>query len=443
MKYLKHLAVLMLAAIIFTSCGDSSFKTTETGLQYKFYENVDGPTPNVGDLITLNMIYGTADTIIFDGRNIPTGMETPLDSSVYPGDLFEGWAMMSEGDSASFLISADSLFLTVFKAPSLPPYIEPGEFLTFDVKMISFRSMEEKSMEEAGALEEYKVKAGADLASYLETNNINTEPLESGLIFIEEKKGSGPKPTADDAITINITISGIDGTEIYTTIGREPVEYMYGLDTESKGLEQGVGMLSKGGKARLIVPHQIAFGAEARGEVITPYSTIIYDVELVDMRPKAEYEAEMAARSEMQAQQQAQQQVDAAQKMNEEQGLRDKYLAENGITTQPTASGLYYVETEAGTGPKASAGSTVSVHYTGALLDGTEFDSSLTRGTPYTFTLGRGEVIRGWDEAIAMMSKGGKATLVIPSSMAYGAQDRGNIPPYATLVFDVELVDVK
>jgi len=109
-----------------------------------------------------------------------------------------------------------------------------------------------------------------------------------------------------------------------------------------------------------------------------------------------------------------------------------------------TASGLEYIETEAGTGAQAEAGKNVSVHYTGRLQDGTVFDSSVSRGVPITFPLGAGRVIKGWDEGIALMKVGGKAQLIIPPELGYGASGAGGvIPPNATLIFDVELVNVK
>ena len=108
-----------------------------------------------------------------------------------------------------------------------------------------------------------------------------------------------------------------------------------------------------------------------------------------------------------------------------------------------TSSGLEYIEVEAGTGAQAVAGKTVHVHYTGKFQDGKVFDSSISRGEPLSFQLGRGNVIKGWDEGIALMKVGGKAQLIIPSNLAYGERGAGGvIPPNATLVFDVELVSI-
>jgi peptidylprolyl isomerase len=109
-----------------------------------------------------------------------------------------------------------------------------------------------------------------------------------------------------------------------------------------------------------------------------------------------------------------------------------------------TATGLGYVEIAEGTGAQPKAGDSVSVHYTGWLKSGQKFDSSRDRGQPLEFRVGRGQVIKGWDEGVGSMKVGGKRKLIIPAHLAYG--DRGAagvIPPGATLVFEVELVGIK
>ena len=109
-----------------------------------------------------------------------------------------------------------------------------------------------------------------------------------------------------------------------------------------------------------------------------------------------------------------------------------------------TASGLQYKDILVGTGAAAEEGVTAVVHYTGWLLDGTKFDSSLDRGVPFEFVIGRGQVIKGWDEGVASMSVGGKREFIIPPDLAYGDQGAGGvIPPAATLRFEVELIELR
>ncbi len=116
-------------------------------------------------------------------------------------------------------------------------------------------------------------------------------------------------------------------------------------------------------------------------------------------------------------------------------------MAEETVTT---ASGLQIKTLVVGTGDKAEPGKTAVVHYTGWLLDGTKFDSSVDRGTPFEFPLGAGRVIKGWDEGVATMNIGGKVELIIPPDLAYGPSGAGGvIPPNATLKFEVEFLDQK
>ncbi len=117
-------------------------------------------------------------------------------------------------------------------------------------------------------------------------------------------------------------------------------------------------------------------------------------------------------------------------------------------TTTTTASGLQITDTTAGTGASPRPGQTCVMHYTGWMytdgVKGKKFDSSVDRGQPFEFSIGQGQVIKGWDEGVASMNVGGKRTLIIPPALGYGAsQPGGAIPPNATLMFDVELLGVK
>ena len=128
----------------------------------------------------------------------------------------------------------------------------------------------------------------------------------------------------------------------------------------------------------------------------------------------------------------------------EEKAKQKELLDSVAVGYEETASGLRYQILQKGTGKKATKGAGVSVHYKGQLLDGTVFDSSYKRKQPIDFNVGLGQVISGWDEGIQLLQVGDKARFVIPSNLAYGAAGAGGvIPPDATLIFDVELMDVK
>jgi peptidylprolyl isomerase len=130
----------------------------------------------------------------------------------------------------------------------------------------------------------------------------------------------------------------------------------------------------------------------------------------------------------------------SAMAAQEQSGNKEKTAA---VKTVTTASGLKYTDVKVGSGASPVKGKQVKVHYTGTLENGKKFDSSVDRNEPFTFIIGVGQVIPGWDEGVMSMKVGGKRKLVIPSKLGYGAAGAGGvIPPNATLLFDVELLDV-
>jgi peptidylprolyl isomerase len=165
-----------------------------------------------------------------------------------------------------------------------------------------------------------------------------------------------------------------------------------------------------GGKRQIVIPAELGYGEQGAGDVIPPNANLIFEIELLDVQPGPP-EAPTA-------------------------------VDEEDYTT--TESGLKYYDIVEGEGAVAEEGQMVSVHYTGWLTDGTRFDSSLSRGQPFVILLGSQQVIEGWIEGIPGMRVGGQRQLVIPPELAYGEQGAGDvIPPNATLIFEIELLNIQ
>lgn len=214
----------------------------------------------------------------------------------------------------------------------------------------------------------------------------------------------------------------------------QPIQYMLSKSQYKGDLNEALAMVHKGDSVSFIFQADSFFMKTLRSPQVPPLFDSVKDLyfhlKVVDIKPESP--------------EQNKQRVERENAEKNEPALIQSYLSANNITVQPTASGLYYIETKPGTGANPAAGKTVKVHYTGTLLDGTKFDSSLDRGEPFEFILGQGQVIKGWDEGIALMKKGGKAKLIIPSSIGYGNRAAGpTIKPFSTLVFEVELLDIK
>lgn len=434
---LLSFALISALLILYSSCQKSpytGFKETSSGMYYKFhYRSGDTNKPQLNELMTLDLQYGTEDSTLFDSKLTGRPMIIPLAESQYEGDIYEALAMMAVGDSATFILAADSFYLVTARAPMVPDFIDSNGVIFFDVKLIASQTQEEFQAERQRQNQERAQEELANLEKYLEENHIEVEPTGSGLYFIETEIGSGRKPKEGEWIKVHFSLSLLDNQPIYTTFDTEPRMAEYGKTFENQGFTEALSMMSKGSRAQLIIPSNIAFGEKGRGDIVPPYSTLLYDVQLVDILTADQYKAE-------------QERIKQERKLKDERNKIEsqRFLQENskkeGVVTLP--SGLQYKVNTMGTGPKPGPEDVVTVHYRGTLINGTVFDSSYDRGQPAQFRVNG--VIQGWTEALQLMPVGSNWTLYVPSELAYKDMQRGQfIEPNMALIFDVELIDIE
>lgn len=258
------------------------------------------------------------------------------------------------------------------------------------------------------------------ILNYAIENKLDVQSTLSGLYYVLEKEGSGDlSPDMKSIITAHYHGTLMDGTVFDSSIDRgKPFEFTLGRVI--KGWKEGIPLLKKGGKGKFLIPSEMAYGERGAGKDIPPNAVLIFDIELIDFMDPQD-------RAKM-------------EKEKQNQSILN-FAKQNGFETTQTASGLHYVVLKEGTGEdRPSPKSKVKAHYHGTLLNGTVFDSSVDRGEPFEFSLGR--VIPGWQEGIALMTKGSKYKFLIPSHLAYGQRGAGGvIPPNSILIFDVELLD--
>lgn len=297
MKQLKFWALTALVAGI-TACNNSPYKgyeKTDTGLLYKFYsQNSNAPKPVIGDFAHMEISYYTdKDSLLFSSQKYGSKFVIKVEEPAYKGDIMEGIAMMGVGDSASFLITADSFF--VYNVGGmLPSDITPGSKIRFEIKLERVQTLEELENEkkENARLQLEKEKQAID--AYLSENKISAQPLESGLIIIEKVKGNGKKPQNGQKVKVNYTGKLLNGKVFDTSIEADakasgvynpqrtykPFEFTLGAGQVIRGWDEGIAQLSVGSKATLIIPSALGYGQQDMG-IIPPNSTLVFEVELV------------------------------------------------------------------------------------------------------------------------------------------------------------------
>jgi FKBP-type peptidyl-prolyl cis-trans isomerase len=204
--------------------------------------------------------------------------------------------------------------------------------------------------------------------------------------------GSGAEAKAGMTVKVDYTGTLTNGTVFGSSAGKQPVEFVLGAQQGGPGWDEGLPGMKVGGKRTLTVPPELAYGAQGNGSTIPPNAALTFEIDLLDVQPAPQVEIQ---------------------------------------------------DIQVGTGAEAAPGKSIVVNYTGTLTNGTVFDSSFERNEPFTLTLGAGQVIQGWEQGLQGMKVGGTRVLTIPSALGYGPQGYGSIPPGATLIFQIQLVDVK
>ena len=283
---------------------------------------------------------------------------------------------------------------------------------------------------------------------------------EDGLEYMIVKDSAGPNVEEGGAAVINLKYK--NERDSLNTYKASPISIMV-HKTFKGSLEDGLKLLSAGDSAIFKVSNDSIYTklfADSLPKEIKPGTFTTFYVKVVKTYSKEEVKKEQEKYMEQQRTMMKQQidyvsqyvkgMVDTSQaQMKVDEGILNNYIKEHNLKAEKTGYGVYYIITEKGAGEPAVPGDTVSVHYVGKLLDGSVFDSSRV-GKPLHFILGTGRVIPGWEDALTKLGKGDKATILVPSSLAYrkeGIKNPGDnkvvIPPDAPLLFDVQVVEVK
>ncbi len=275
------------------------------------------------------------------------------------------------------------------------------------------------------------------------------QKTDFGIQYEFHTKGGGKKIQEGDVLTLQFNLYGKSkgkDTLLQSSYGSpQPFEVPYQA-ARKDWFSQSLGFVTKGDSLSLYVPLDSILRGAPKPEFLDAGTEGRFTLKVANVMSADEHTKIMQKRMEDMQKQQAEMQAQMEKQMETQKPVDEelikKYIADNKLKVTRTESGLYYVVTSAGSGDAPQTGQMVDVHYKGSLLSGEEFDSS--KENPLSFAYNTGGMIKGFDEGVGMLKKGGKATLIIPSHLAYGPQERGEkIKPFSILRFDIELVDIK
>lgn len=285
----KIFLLSLVLGVLFTSCQQQTktksydgYTQSSTGLYYKFYQQNEGENPQIMDVLDVMLSCSINDTAVIIPEN---RMILPMMESLFAGDIYEGFKMMHKGDSASFMVRADSTFITLFGSP-MPNVFSIDDLMRFEIRLNDFYPESEMQAKQIEYMKENysaeTAKAEQKLSEYFKNNNITAKETASGLNYVIIKEGNGEKPSVGTLIKVHYTGKLLDGTVFDSSVNRnEPFQFVLGIGQVIPGWDEGLQLLSKGSKAVLYIPYYLAYGDRGAG-TIPPFSTLIFEVELID-----------------------------------------------------------------------------------------------------------------------------------------------------------------
>jgi FKBP-type peptidyl-prolyl cis-trans isomerase FkpA len=274
-----------------SSCNRDGFKRTDDGLKYKLFAKGKGTKPKLGDYLTIDMlIKSDKDSILIDTRKRHQAIATLMLTPSFKGGIEDGFAMMAEGDSGVFVVSADSIFLKTFQKP-LPESIKKGSMLTFYLTMIKITPKDEYEEEQKQKEAEYmkkiaerKEKEPEIIKEYITKNHITAKPTTTGLYFINKVTGKGAKPAQGKSVQVRYVGKFLNGSVFdQSDESKPPFSFHIQQREVIPGWDEAIAMMREGGKATIIVPSSLGYGESGQGKVIPPYTPLVFDIELVEV----------------------------------------------------------------------------------------------------------------------------------------------------------------
>ena len=301
LKAIKNCTFYFVLCTLLFSCANSEysdFETTETGLMYKFHsKGTDTLHPRYEEVVTVKMTKRLGDSVLESTNLIdPNGIDQYLRKTTFKGAVEEGILLMTIGDSATFLISTDSINKYYPAKDSTKNFI-PDSYLAFDIKLMNIKTMEEVQAEQEQKRMAYvsdrKEKEPQELSQYIQGNHIEAKPTASGFYFIETTKGKGASPKDGDSVAVHYTGSFLDGTVFDSSVKRnQPFGFVLGTKQVIEGWEQAIRMMKKGTVATIILPSSLAYDStgyrnpQTGKYFIPPYSPMKFDIQLIDIKSK-------------------------------------------------------------------------------------------------------------------------------------------------------------